>query len=269
MSDAITLPDGTPVKLGCRQPGELRFGAVPAWEDANPVLSEDECQDHDDLAGFTPSIGQQNFNNCTNAALASLAEAAFRAAGEPETPPLSWSFLYAHHNGRRDQGAYCRDLADDLRKRGLPRADLWPENKIYLPRGGVPREVAEDAASRTALEIYQCLGWADVRSALARRFFVYHGFVLGRAFFNTGRDGRVPSFDGSFANGHAMWSRGLTRRFGDLRTVCVNSWGRSFGENGIGYIDASYFWGQRGNTVNLDCYAVRAVRRRDPLPPAA
>jgi hypothetical protein len=93
--------------------------------------------------------------------------------------------------------------------------------------------------------------------------------VLGAGGVSNPRDGRMPQFDGSLANGHAMCSRGLTKRFGDWRTVTPNTWGTGWGDKGVGYWPASYFWLQRGNFVNLDCFAVRAVRHAQPLPPVA
>lgn len=265
---APTLPDGTPVKMGYVNPDELRFGAVEAWADRNDVLAESECEDHDDLAEFTPDVEQQQNNNCTNAAVSSLGEAMYRAAGVEAVPRFSWAFNYAQCNGGRDQGAMCRDVALTFLKGGLCPVDLWPDSKIRAST--IPPKVAEAASQWVALEAYQCLDWADVRSALARRFFVYFGTCLGRqAFFNTGPDGKVPPFDGGRTNGHAMWLRGLTRRFGDLRAIDVNSWGTSFGDRGLCYIDRSYFWGQSGNFVNLDAYAFRGIRRKDDDLPVA
>jgi hypothetical protein len=267
--DELTLEDGTVVRLGCVQPAELRFAAAPAWDEANPVLSEAECLDTERNKPFLSPVKYQKNNNCTNAALAGLGEAIERASGVEDVPRLSMTMQYALHNDGRDAGAMCRDLADDYRKRGLCREALWGDDKIFLPRGGLPQAVLDDAKNHVALEIYQCLDWSHVRSALARDFFVYHGFVLGNAFFQTRKDGKVPAFDGSFRNGHAMFSWGLTRRFGDLRACARNSWDVSFGDNGDCYVPAGYFWGQSGNYVNLDAYAVRAVRRVDRLPVAA
>lgn len=253
------LSDGTPVRMGLVQPEVLRFGAVPAWADRNPVLPESQWEEHDDYAPHCRPSLAQSFNNCTNASLAWLLAAAFRVAGL-DCPPLSRSYLYAFHNGGRDEGAMCRDLAASCMSRGLPPESEWPESKIYLSRGGVPAAVDALAKQHLALEIYQCLNWADVGSALTNRFLVYHGFVLGQAFFNTGKDGIVPPWDGRLANGHAMGSRGLRKVNGQWRTITPNTWGPSFGDNGVGYIDASYFWPQRGNFVNLDAYAIRAVK---------
>lgn len=266
----VTLPDGSVVKLGCKQPNVLKFSAAPAWDEANPVLSEDECQDTDRLKQFLSSCKTQENNNCTNASLAGLMEAEQRCAGVDNVEPLSMTMQYALHNGGVDEGAFCRDLADDMRKTGLCREVLWGNEKLYVPRGGMPPEVLADAKKNLILEIYQCLDWSHVRSALARDFFVYHGFVLGQRFFNTKSDGIVPSFDGRLANGHAMFSWGLTRKKdGKLRACTRNSWGTSFGEQGDCYIDSSYFWGQKGSFVNLDAYAVRSVVRQDKLPSAA
>ncbi len=260
MSDetVILLPDGSPARMGCIQPETQRFAAVPAWSEANPVLPESEWQEHDDYAHWEGAVKYQQHNNCTCASLAGGGEILLRAAGIA-CPDLSMSFLYALHNGGRDAGAMCRDLVDDFRKRGMAPASLVPESQIYPPRGGFSPEVYAEAQKYRALEVYQCLNFADVASALTRRFVVYHGFVLGRAFMKTGKDGKVPAFDGQLVNGHAMRSRGLTKKFGDWRTITPNTWSASFGDKGIGYIPASYYWLNRGNYTNLDCFAMRSA----------
>lgn len=262
MSDELSY---TPM-FGALQPDVLRFAGAPAWDEANDVLPESQWEEHDDLAPFCSPVRAQQNNNCTNAALGGLAEALFRAQGVGDVPRLSWAFLYAMCNDGRDQGAYCRDLADKFRTVGLAPEAKWPDSKI-LARS-FPQDVLDAAAEYQALEVYQCLNWQHVGSALTRRFFVYHGFVLGNSYSRTGSDGRAPEWDGAFTNGHAMFSRGLTKRFGSWRTVTPNSWGPSFGDRGVGYWPESYFWAQRGNYVNLDAFAIRAVKRKDRLPQA-
>ena len=257
--------------FGYVNPEELRFGAVPQWSEANTVIAEADCEDHDDLAEFAPPIRAQKNNNCTNASLSDLAYTAFKMAGAEDVPQFSWTFNYAQCNGGRDQGAMCRDVIANTMKGagpGLLPAPLWPESNLFVSRGEITPEMLKEAAKWQLLEVYQCMDWADVRSALALRFLVYHGFVLGGNYSATGRDGKVPKWDGRRANGHAMWSRGLTRRFGDLRTITPNTWGTGFGDAGVGYWDQSYFWAASGNYINLDCYAVRAVVRNDELPTA-
>lgn len=270
MDEIVTLESGLQVRLGCLQPEVARFEAVPAWSEKNPVLAEDECPDCDHMAGSMAAIGEQQNNNCTNAALASLLETFLVHLGEEDVPSLSWSYLYAMFNRNQDRGAYCRDLVLQALKGGCAPKSKWADENIYMPRGGFPTDVIESALPYRPLEVYQCENWADARSALARGFAVYHGFVLGQAFFRTKGDGKVPQFDGQLKSGHAMWARGLTRKFGDLRAIVPNSWSPGFGERGLCYIDKSYFWAAQGNYVNLDAYAVRSVRKANPdTPPAA
>lgn len=258
------LPDGTPIKFGYRQPGELRFGAVAAWAEANEVLPESQWEEHDDYAKYYETSHAQPYSNCTNASFAPMLQACFRSQGI-DCPDLSTTYLWAHHNGGNpDNGAMCRDIAFESMSAGLPSLAKFPESQYRLPRGGVSQDVIADAKQHVSLEVYQCLTFEDVASALTRRFFVYHGFVLGSRFFNTGKDGIVPAWDRSLANGHAMASRGLRKINGIWRTVTPNTWGPSFGADGVGFIDRSYFWDQmpyRGSSfVNLDAYAVRAVK---------
>jgi hypothetical protein len=258
MDNAVQLPDGSHAKMGCVRPVHIRFGAVPMWADKNPVLAENDCPDHDDLAQFCEPPKTQHYSNCTNASLAWGAQAIFKANGV-DCPDLSMSFLYALNNGGRDQGAMCRDVIASWMAKGLPPASVVPESQIFTPRGGFSRAVLAAALQWQGFEVYQCMNWDDVRSALARRFIVYHGFSLGQAFFQA-PEGKVPEFDGQEVNGHAQCSRGLTRRFGDLRTITPNTWGsQGFGDNGIGYIPESYFAPTLGGDPNLDAYAIRSA----------
>jgi hypothetical protein len=265
VSDELYLPDGTPVRMGCLQPEEMRFAAVPKWEESNPVLPRDQWEEHDDYAPHMLGIKYQQNNNCTNASLAGLAETAFRAAGM-QVPSLSSTYLYSMTNGGRDAGAMCRDVAWTWLQQGLAPEEDALEGQIYAPRGGWPLETKAKAAKYKPLEIYQCMNADDVGSALTRRFLVYFGLCLGNRFFSTPKDGRVPPWDGSTRGGHAMYARGITKRFGDLRFIVPNSWSKSFGESGIGYMPLDYFWAESGNFINLDAYAVRAVKRNDDLP---
>lgn len=267
--EPMLLEDGTVIRMGLVHPDVMRFGAVPTWADANPVLSEADCEEHDDFAAYCEPPKTQHFSNCTDASMAWALKVAFRSQGF-DVPDLSMSFQYALNNGGRDQGASCRDVAASVLATGKPPASLWPESQIFLPRGGVSQEVKDAAGLYKAFEVYQCMNWADVRSAISRRFLVYHGFVLGQAFISrTGSDGMVPEYDGRRVNGHAMVSRGLKRVNGKLRTITPNTWGPSFGDKGIGYIPESYFWAESGNFVNLDAFAIRAVKPTGVEPPTA
>lgn len=259
------LASGQPVKMGCKLPPELRFAAVPTWAEANPVLDESEWEEHDEYAPWQVPIKHQHYSNCTNASLAGLAEMLWAASGNGLTN-LSMSFLYAQCNGGVDEGAFCRDLAAKFVTAGLCTDVLAPETMATAR--SFSAEATADAATRCGFEIYQCMSWGDVGSALTRRFGVYHGFCLGGRFFNTGSDGVVPSFDGSPSNGHAQYSRGLVKINGAWRTITPNSWDTTFGKSGIGLIDKSYFGANIGRMVNLDCYAIRAMKQPTTNVPA-
>lgn len=253
-------------KFGYIPPPEPRFGSVPAWADKNEVLPESEWREHDDHANEWPQIEAQRNNNCTNASIAMGVEALFKVSGI-EAPRFSWSSNYARHNGGRDQGAFCRDLAMDFLTVGLCPAALWPDSKIY---GNWTAEQLRAAEPWKGLEVYQCMSFAEVASALSRGFIVYHGFVLGNGGVSNPRDGRMPEYDGQFSNGHAMVSRGLTKRFGDWRTITPNTWGTGWADRGIGYWPRSYWWVQSGNKINLEAFCFRAPRlQADQLPKAA
>lgn len=261
-------------KFGLRRPAALRFGDVPAFDEANPVLPESEWEEHDDLAPFWPEIEAQRSNNCTNASLASALTAAFRMAGV-DAPRFSWAFNYARHNDGVDEGAMCRDLARDLLVDrggvGMCPAHLWPDDRIIAR--SFPAEALAGAKKWGALEVYQCLSWAQVGSALTQRFVVYYGVCMGLGYAAGHRNGGiVAEYDGQLANGHAMAGRGLRKVNGRFRVINPNTWGTQVGDRGVYYFPESYFWHSRpyrGTTfVNLDAYAIRAVKRPDPLPRA-
>lgn len=256
--------------MGLKRPNVMRFGAVPAFDEANPVLRPEEWEEHDDLARFWPVIEAQKNNNCTNAALACGLKAAFAMAGV-DCPRLSWAFNYQRHNGGQDQGAMCRDLALDLKSGvGMCPASLHPDSKIF---GRPTAEAVAEAAKWTGLEVYQCMNWAHVASALTLRFVVYYGVCMGAAYAQGHRDGMVPEYDGRLSSGHAMMGRGLVKVNGRFRVINPNTWGQGMGDRGVYYFPESYFWDRkpvRGmDFVNLDAYAIRAVKRLDALPAVA
>lgn len=251
--------------MGRLTPVNRRFKAVPTWDSANPVLPESEWREHDDHADLWPEIESQQNSNCTNASLAGLANCAFKLAGVENVPRFSWSFNYARHNGGQDEGAFCHDVMGDFRfGTGMAPSSLWPDEKIIA--SSFPKDVVDAASKWTALEVYQCMDFASVASALSMGFLVYTGFVLGNGYTNVPSSGKVPEWDGRVANGHAMASRGLTKQFGDWRTITPNTWGTSWGKKGIGFWPKSYFWESQGNMENLEAFAVRAVKRLDKLP---
>lgn len=266
----VDVPDGLSYvpRFGHVAPADFRYSGVPSFDEANEVLPESQWVEHDHLDSYWPVIEAQQNNNCTNAALACGAKAAFDAAGVEGVPRFSWAFNYSLRNGGRDAGAMCRDLAIDSKEVGLAPSKLVPDERIYKPRGGWSQDVLAAAATWKFLEVYQCMNFQHIASAISQGFIVYHGFCLGRSGLNASKDGKVPEYDGSLANGHAMCSRGLTRRFGGWRAVTPNTWGQNYGLHGVGFWPPSYFWEERGNFVNLDAYALRAVKRPDALPVA-
>lgn len=267
MSDLL-LPDGSPIRMGYVPPHErgepMRFAAVPAFDEANEVLSESQWEENDDAAMYNSPIKSQKYSNCTNASLASMIELDLRSSGI-DAPDLSWSFLWAHFNGGSpNSGAMCREVIAKAKEVGIPRADLWPESNYAISRGEVSQAILDDAALYRPLEVYQCMDWRDICSALTRRFRVYFGLCLGGKFFNTPKNGVAPAWDGGRSNGHAMFARGLRKVSGVWHAVVPNTWGTSFGENGVSYMDASYFWAKSGNFYNLDAYAVRCIKAAKP-----
>lgn len=251
--------------MGRLIPKMRRMHAIPTWDSANVVLPESQWREHDDHADLWPEIEAQLNSNCTNASIAGLGNCAFKLAGVKNVPRFSWSFNYARHNGGQDEGAFCHDVMGDFRfGTGLAPSDMWPDSHIIAY--SFPKAVVDEAGKWTALEVYQCMDFASVASALSLGFLVYTGFVLGNGFTDVPSNGKVPEWDGRIANGHAMASRGLTKEFGDWRTITPNTWGTGFGNKGVGYWPKSYFWESRGNTENLEAFAVRSVKRVDKLP---
>lgn len=54
-----------------------------------------------------------------------------------------------------------------------------------------------------------------------------------------------------------------------VQPITPNSWGKAWGDSGVGYWPASYWWVQSGNKVNLEAFAVRAVKHKKAMPVAA
>jgi hypothetical protein len=123
-------------------------------------------------------------------------------------------------------------------------------------------------SSYTNMDFYDC---ASVESVLSNGGLFIVGIRIPNNLYQIGSDGIIPQpADGYSGNNHAMVILGITTKNIDgVSTKCwivQNSWGDSWGDNGIGYLP--YDWGcgvapptdsynlERVTSWTCECYAV-------------
>lgn len=145
-----------------------------------------------------------------------------------------------------DSGATIRDTCKAWAMFGLPPEAMWP----YLPENlaAAPTPEVVDEAAKHKLPLYlHCPTFWTVKAALAQGFPVIIGFPVPASVQSAecAKTGVIhpPGSDEEIVGGHAICLQGysdLTRR-----VRFPQSWGRSWGEDGYGYLDYGFFEGDQ------------------------
>ena len=172
-----------------------------------------------------------------------------------QTPQLfSPTFVYAHINGGRDQGAQVSDGLKTIKENGVCLLDQFGPDKIYL------RDVSP-AAKQTALrfrviEAYKINSWIELGSALSSGMLVVSGIGVGNNFSNLDRNGVAPLPD-QVVGGHCMAHIGLKKIAGQWKAETQNSWSTSWGQGGFCYLQKDAWHPSFG--FPFDAFAIGAV----------
>lgn len=160
-------------------------------------------------------ILRQSYNSCASESLTGALMSTEVRQGNEKVELLNPLPLYRLVNGGRDAGSSLSDNISAAAKYGIPSEKAWPYSKGWRKK---PSDAAmQDALRHRPLEYFRVSDNEEFGTALLLNFFVYFGY-----------------------SGHAIYACDLvdTRRF-----YYVNSWGKDFGNNGIGTLSfSSIYW---------------------------
>lgn len=151
--------------------------------------------------------------------------------------PISAKFIYGNRpdTAYQGEGMIPREAFQQATRYGAPRADLLPGLSDYpsskaavtpaLDGEGLPNRIRGYVRLTSLQDISDYLALYDVPCMLG--LMVYDNFMT--------TDGMVPAPAGNLLGGHAMRCIGIISG----RAVVQNSWGPTWGRDGIGYIDLS------------------------------
>jgi len=208
-----------------------------------------------------PVHDQDGVGQCASDAAVGTVEFARAFAGMPYVK-LSAGDLYGRVNGGSDNGSLLEDNLAEILNHGVATAATVPA--IWSPRFRPDKnKVDAERALYGVVEVYQCMDFDDMASAILQGFVVEHG-MMWRDGFKVGSDGWLYNASGG-RGGHAQMAYGLAfnKKTGKWGLITQNSWGLSWGGSADGTIKAGsevvsedLFDGQIGGF-----FAVRAAKQ--------
>lgn len=172
------------------------------------------------------------------------------AAGSPHVE-LSGGHLYGLVNNGVDRGAFLSDSIIALKNTGICPASVVPQLSWQMRTW--PSNWKESARENRALEAFDSNTFEALAVAAQRGFLSSFGIAIGDEFSNPDREGYIAPMRRS-KGGHAITCVGLHYGRNAWWIKIVNSWGKSWGVNGFGFVPESYF---KGNYV--DGWSLRSV----------
>jgi len=197
------------------------------------------------LAQFRPPVEDQGEEGACTAFGTSGAIRTLIRRHKPDFD-FVWSHQQLYYDARSlegtiesDAGAQIRNVIKTLSNKGVAHEDLWPFSKsmFFAPT----QDVYEDAVQYKALSYHRVnVDVDDVKRAIASGYPVIVGLSVYASFEYVGSDGLVPKpvVGEKLLGGHCMRVDGYGEIPGYF--TVVNSWGTSWGKEGICYIPESY-----------------------------
>jgi hypothetical protein len=261
MADLPVLRDdrGVPRVLAALPPRPWQ--PIPRLAATAVVLPRSQWQEIDLADTYKPPLTDQGqTNSCTGHMAKTVCEVCWLQTGRPLVP-LSPTFAYALCNGGRDEGAVISDIVVELGNTGLPPEADCPEGVIFKRQ--IPQKAFQEAARFRLGRQHHVPSFDEIGTALTLGMPVGAGFLLGQNFMRPGPDGVAPVPD-RVIGGHALPLLGLINRGGKWLVKFPNSWGRSWGLQGYGYLSEEFInysvevtrrqWG-----ADLDAFAAESL----------
>lgn len=220
-----------PMRRGClprkSRPGEL----CPMASERIKVIPRDQWADYAQDASLTPFIktvlDQDGVGSCATESSTGGVMIDLAMAGVPHVELNPW-FIYQATSGGRDRGSSIDENLAFIRQYGIAPTSIWPRSKGWST---TPSEEAFAAALEFRIEeFYDIASIDEMVSALLLGFPVIYG-----------------------ADGHSVCK---VQHLDDTKGLDLNSWGTSWGDNGLG-VWASY----RAVNWSYGAFAIRTVKR--------
>ena len=231
----------------------FHYDCKPQKEDARdfplPLLATPSASSGGPKQWRSRIENQGQFGSCTGQGGTSVTELLAKKQGIFDGD-LSRMFCYAmtrlaEGTLQEDSGASIRDTVKTLNKIGVPLESLWPYRRYNLYRK--PSAAAIKAASKHRVKAYYAIRKGDigaVRIALAAGYPVLFAMWVFKAFesLDVANHGRLalPALGEDNLGGHCIYTDWYDDSDGGYLTV-PNSWGTSWGDNGVFYMPYEYF----------------------------
>ena len=159
--------------------------------------------------------------------------------GQPDQSRIfSPSFIYNQINNGADAGSFFVDAFNVLSSEGAAPLSAMPYSNYLAP---IP-DAARAAAKQYRIDTWRRVNTQDTRELKAQlnaNYPVIIGAIVDDGFVRMGRDQIWDSQIGNQQSGHAMVVVG----YDDAKSAfkIINSWGRSWGTDGYGWISYQHF----------------------------
>lgn len=236
--------------------------SFPVFEDALPLLSDDEIKEYI-TSGRKPKSGrhvfgtdwiadQKQFGSCAGWASAKALERARFRKGL-ERVKLSGSSVYAQVNGGRDNGSVPEHAMKAMQERGVVPEGPSAVNEIYMRHYS---ETDWKIASRyRAAECYTTRDRQALLTGVALGFDAVVAVMAGSRFMRLNGDG-IAGSDAGRGN-HAVLIDDVDIVADELVFDMANSWNVTYGENGRAYLTWDRHF--RGTVGTFAFYLVRTA----------
>ena len=241
------LTQNPPFATGClprtSKVGEKAHFPVMGTVEDCPIIPRASWQECSIRHKVWTVVDQNPQNSCCPSATTGATMILREIAGEARII-LSQGSLYGQINGGRDAGAGIEAALEAMMKVGICPVSMI-DGHDWQGRDW-PSDWKTAAKKTRILEAFDCPNFDAVASAVQHRIPVVFGVYWG-------------------SGGHAICAVGLKQISGVWNLEFLNSWGASWGDNGLGYLTES----QCSGIKSFGAFAIRSVTvpSTENLPP--
>jgi hypothetical protein len=228
-----------------------------------PVVDVTKLAPYDRYQVNVPVLDQNGLGACCGHSHTTGMEKARDSAGYTYQA-LSADSLYAQVNGGHDGGSDPADCITAMEQNGICLLSEVPDKWVLWQN--IPAS-AKDNAKRfriVAAGVYSCKSFAEVVTADSLGFSTTFTINVGNN-FGPGSDG-VVGFAPGFANHCVAGGEAFRIQNGTPQYRSRNSWGTSWGQNGLFWIEAKHIDNQPGAECYAIMWALEDPQEPNPIP---